>query len=145
MEGYLKDLRDAVGTMPVILNFAVVCVRDEKGRILLQARDKELTKWGFPGGALEYGESCTEAAVRECKEETGYDVEIGGYVGIFDKYFASYPNGDAQTIVVAYEAKIISGEQVVDEIETHALRWFATDEMPVLFNEQHQAIYDSLS
>lgn len=145
MEGYLKDLRNAVGAMPVILNFGVVCVRDEQGRLLLQARDKELAKWGFPGGALEYGESYAEAAIRECKEETGYNVEISGYIGIFEKYFASYPNGDAQTIVAAYEARIISGKQVVDGIETHLLRWFADSEMPALFNEQHQAIYDSLN
>ena len=131
--------------MPIILNFATVCVFDDEGKLLLQARDKEQTKWGFPGGALEYGESFEEAAVRECREETGYTVRIERLIGLYDTYFAQYPNGDAQTIVVAYLATRTDGEQVIDNKETFALRWFAPAEMPPLFNQQHQDIYHDIA
>lgn len=97
---------------------------------------------GLPGGALKYGESFAEAALRECKEETGYTVNLGSYIGMYDKYFASYPNGDAQTIVVAYEATIMSGEKNIDNKETFGLRWFAAKDTPGLFNQQHQDIYN---
>lgn len=110
----------------------------------MQARDKELAKWGFPGGALEYGESYANAAIRECREETGYEIALDEFIGIFDEYFASYPNGNAQTIVVAYTGHIVSGEEFIDNKETYALKWFAADEMPALFNEQNQIIYKSI-
>lgn len=141
MEGYIKDIRTAVGSMPIILNFAGVCICNDQGELLLQARDHAQTKWGFPGGALEYGESYMQAAIRECREETGYEVAIDDCLGVFDTYFAHYPNGDAQTIVVAYTGHITAGESVIDNKETYALRWFTPDKVPVLFNEQHQAIY----
>lgn len=144
MDGYLKDLRTAVGTMPIILNFAVACVFDSQNRILLQARDKELTQWGFPGGALEYGESFAEAAVRECREETGYNVSIDKFLGIYDKYFSHYPNGDAQTIVAAYKATVKGGVEIIDNKETFALQWFEQGEVPQLFHQQHQDIYNDI-
>ena len=33
--------------------------------------------WSLPGGGVEYGESLTEAVVREVYEEAGYHVEVG--------------------------------------------------------------------
>jgi 8-oxo-dGTP diphosphatase len=34
--------------------------------------------WEFPGGKVEAGETAEEAAVRECREETGIAVEVVG-------------------------------------------------------------------
>src|SRR4051794_28042498 len=46
-------------------------------RILLQLRSGQVLNphtWALPGGALERGESATEAALREAQEEVGLDV-----------------------------------------------------------------------
>jgi 8-oxo-dGTP diphosphatase len=47
-------------------------------------------KWEFPGGKVEAGESDAEAVVRECREELGVEVAVGGQVGadarIDDRY-----------------------------------------------------------
>jgi ADP-ribose pyrophosphatase YjhB (NUDIX family) len=45
-------------------------------------------KWNFPAGHAELGESLVEAAIREVKEETGYDVKIDGLIAIKKKDFA---------------------------------------------------------
>jgi len=61
---------------------ASVLVRDQAGRILLLQRpDNGL--WTIPTGAVKRGETVPQAAVRECYEETGVNVEITGLVGVF--------------------------------------------------------------
>lgn len=67
---------------------------------------------GISGGAMEIGESAAETAIREIKEETGYDVEINELIGVYTKYFQTYPNGDrAQSIVIFFSCLIVGGEK----------------------------------
>jgi 8-oxo-dGTP pyrophosphatase MutT (NUDIX family) len=53
-------------------------VVDERGNVLLiRARDlRNQPVWTLPKGALMPGESSTDAAVREVREETGYRCEV---------------------------------------------------------------------
>jgi len=53
-------------------------VLDPDGRVLLiRARDlRNQPVWTLPKGALKPGESSTEAALREVREETGYRCEV---------------------------------------------------------------------
>ena len=53
-------------------------VLDAEGRVLLiRARDlRNQPVWTLPKGALKPGESSTEAALREVREETGYRCEV---------------------------------------------------------------------
>ena len=62
---------------PVICAGALV--RDADGRLLLVRRGKPPAQgtWTLPGGRVEPGESPSEAAAREVREETGLDVEVG--------------------------------------------------------------------
>ena len=38
--------------------------------------------WWIPGGAVDYGESFKKAALRECKEEAGIDVDLKGILKV---------------------------------------------------------------
>ena len=75
MADYISWLRSKVGHEKVILVFAGGCLFNDEGKVLLQKRG-DSGKWGFPGGAIELGETPEETAVRELKEETGLDVEV---------------------------------------------------------------------
>ncbi len=68
--GYINNLRQIVGTAPLIMAGANVLLLDENNRLLLQLR-KDNHCWGLAGGALEPGETLEEAAMRELYEETG--------------------------------------------------------------------------
>ena len=59
-----------------------VVVEDDRSRILL-IRRSDNDNWALPGGAIDLGESMTQAAVRETVEETGIDCEVTGLVGIY--------------------------------------------------------------
>jgi len=48
-----------------------------EGKILLHLH-KKLHKWLQPGGHIELDEDPNQAAIREVKEETGFDVELVG-------------------------------------------------------------------
>ncbi len=88
---------------------------------------------------MEIGESAAETAIREIKEETGYDVEINELIGVYTKYFQSYPNGDkAQSIVIVFSCSIVGGEKRTDGDETLDLQFFPLDKMPPLFCKQHE-------
>lgn len=141
---YISWIRSRVGHEKVILVFAGGCVFDSSGRVLLQRRG-DSKKWGFPGGAIEIGETPEMAAIREIKEETGLDVRVSGLVGIYTDCNMEYPNGDkAQSLCIFYELEMIGGKLRCDDLETVDLQYFDFDEMPELFCKQHEEIKNDL-
>lgn len=57
-------------------------VRNSDGHILmLQRTDNDL--WTIPTGGLKINDTIGHCGVRECREETGIEIEITGLVGIF--------------------------------------------------------------
>ncbi|WP_423465003.1 NUDIX domain-containing protein [Promicromonospora sp. MS192] len=112
------------------------------GKVLLQERgDREGGVWGFPGGAVEVGETLAEAAVREVREETGLEVNLNSLLGVYSKGFDRYPNGDsAQAVTVFFVADVSSGELLADGVETRALAYFSEQSLPTLLNSQHERV-----
>jgi len=143
-KNYIRWLREKVGHEKIMLMFAGGCLMNDHGQVLLQKRgDSGL--WGFPGGAIELGESPEAAAIREAREETGLEVAVGSLIGIYTDCQMSYPNGDqAHSICIAYELKHTGGTLGSDDPETAALRWFSLEEEPALFCRQHQAMWEDL-
>jgi len=141
---YIKWIRGKVGHDLIFLNFVGGVIRDREGRILLQRR-ADKNKWGFPGGAMELGESATQTAIREIKEETGLDVEVTKLIGIYTDYYDEYPNGDqAQTIAIFLEFAVVGGECINSNEETLELHYFALTEFPELVNQQHKDAFDDI-
>ena len=94
---------------------------------------------------VEAGESVSEAAAREVKEESGLEVEITSLFGVYSKYFAEYSNGDkAQPIVHIFKANVIGGELIDKNNETLELKYFDLSDVPELFCKQHRDILDDI-
>ena len=139
-KNYIKWIRSKVGNEKIILTFAGGCIFNESGEVLLQKR-ADFNKWGFPGGAIELGETPQMAAIREIKEETGLDVEIIKLIGVYTDFDVQYPNGDeVQSICIAYELKVTGGELLAEDNETLELKYFALDNLPLLFCSQHEEL-----
>ena len=134
---YVHTLREKLGPQKIILNCAgAVIVRD--GKILFQRRTDN-GKWGLIGGLLELGETYEQAALREILEESGLAVRLTSFLGIFHNHNMMWQNGDrAHTIGAYYLAEILAGEPRIDE-ESYELRFFAPEEIPPLFAEDHRA------
>ena len=61
----------------------VLVAKDEKILLIKRKHEPFKGKYALPGGFVEYGETVEQAAVRECKEETGIDVELEGLLGVY--------------------------------------------------------------
>lgn len=141
---YIKWLRSKVGHEKVILVFSGGCLFDDAGRVLLQRRG-DSNKWGFPGGAIELGETPEQAAIRELREETGLDVAVESLIGIYTDSDMRYPNGDeAHSICIVYKLRALSGELSCDNVETVELKYFDIDKLPEMFCKQHEEIKATL-
>src|SRR3954471_19189311 len=72
------------GQPPIVGVGAVIW--NDRGEIVLIRRGQEprLGEWSIPGGRLEWGESIREAIIREVREETALEVEIGGLIDVVD-------------------------------------------------------------
>lgn len=142
-QNYIQWIRSKVGHEKIILIFAGGCIFNETGEVLLQKRGSG--KWGFPGGAIELGETPQMAAIREVKEETGLDVEVKCLIGIYTDSHMEYPNGDqAHSILIAFELGSVGGELFCDQEETLELKYFPINDTPELFCKQHEEFLNDI-
>ncbi|TQR19463.1 NUDIX hydrolase [Psychrobacillus vulpis] len=101
------------------VDVAYVLLHDEQGKNVLMVKNtgEKSSYYTLPGGAVEYGETLEEAAIREVKEETGLDVQINGLFTVCEAFFGDIGH---HAIFFTFYGKIISGEiniSLPDEIE----------------------------
>jgi 8-oxo-dGTP pyrophosphatase MutT (NUDIX family) len=109
-DGGEDDLENVAKAEAAPVQCAGVALVLPDGRALFLRRGTDQDhpgEWCFPGGKIEAGESPTEAAIRECREETGisiaesdigFAVQVGQYDGFEYTTFVYRP-----TVVLAVE------------------------------------------
>jgi 8-oxo-dGTP diphosphatase len=100
---------------------------EQDGKVLLVRRavDPKQGWWCIPSGFMEYDEAPQEAAIRECKEETGLDVCL---IGLLDVYhYRSDFRGSG--ILIVYQAEVVGGELQPGDDASEA-RFFGPAELP---------------
>ena len=129
---YIKDLRKYVGHNPILTAGVGLFVFNDKDEVLMQLRT-DYNQYGFPGGAMELGESFEEVARRGLKEETNLDIidlEMVKVLSGKDTY-REYPNGDKlYDITAIYVIKKYSGDLKVNDNESKKLEWFNVGNLP---------------
>jgi len=108
-----------------------VAVTNESGEILL-IRRSDNDKWALPGGAVDIGESLSQAAVRETREESGIDCQVTGLSGIYTdpQHVILYTsNGQVcQEFSIVLTARATGG-QPAPSSESSEVRWAAPDDL----------------
>lgn len=71
--------------------------------------------YDFPGGAIEIYETIEEALIREVKEETGLEVEVGKLVACESCFFKLPYSGKCVNSILIYRlCKVVGGEISVE-------------------------------
>lgn len=118
---------------------AYAVIVDDNDRVLLALwNEAQEPLWTMPGGGVELEETVEQGAVREVREETGYDVELVRLLGV-----ESHVVGVADLVAerdrplkgvrVVFEARIVGGE-LRNELDgtTDEARWIPLAEVPSL-------------
>ena len=107
---------------------AGILAEDEDGRVLLVQRAHEPYRgwWTLPSGYVEYGEDAAETAAREFQEETGLQVELTGFHGIF--FGGGDPRGAAHLAV--FTGRVAGGELAPAD-DAAEVSWFSRADVPI--------------
>ncbi|MEW2093849.1 NUDIX hydrolase [Streptomyces sp. NPDC006682] len=101
----------------------------EDNAILLLDQDTDSKRsWSVPGGKVEEGETLANALVREMREETGVEVEVGRLLYLCDDV-------KAHIVHVTFEARRIGGQigVITEGADTRPIRQVAfvkLDDLP---------------
>jgi ADP-ribose pyrophosphatase YjhB (NUDIX family) len=87
--------------------------------------------WTLPGGWVDPGESASEAAVRETREESGYDVSAVKLIAIYDRDRQGHPPCPFHVYKVIFLCTLMGGSAKTS-LETEAASFFREDELPAL-------------
>jgi len=123
---YFEDSKKPIHLRHVVVDLLVI----DKNKILLVKRGPkylEPHKWALPGGFVERDETTAEAALREIKEETGYQTEIIDLFRIIDH--PDRPKEDRQNIALVYLIKPLKKVGQSDH-EVKKVKWFDLNKLP---------------
>ena len=129
---YLADI--GVATPKVGCSVAAF---DGNGRVALIKR-ADNGRWALPGGYAEVGTPPSENAVRELREETGFDGELERLVGVYDnrQFHSTSPY---QSYICCFRARIVGGD-ATPSVETVEVILTALDDLPEDMSELQRAM-----
>jgi ADP-ribose pyrophosphatase YjhB (NUDIX family) len=79
--------------------------------------------WDLPAGFLEARETPDEGALREAREEAGFEVRLTGLIG-------AYANRDSNTVVFAYTAEAVDPTATpAPDHESSESRWLGLEDV----------------
>ncbi len=119
-----------------------VLIRDNNGmeEVLLEYRARGYDDWTFPKGDMEDGETPEMTAIRELKEETGFDVEL--IEKLPDINYEFEQTGKVHHVTQhMFLAKILDGH-LTPEFKHDGLKWVSTEEAAKILT--HQDLKDYL-
>ncbi|MEH6941334.1 NUDIX hydrolase [Bacillus sp. JJ722] len=127
----VKDLfTNEKGYQTPKVDIRAVIFQDHK---ILLVKEKSDGKWSLPGGWGDVGYSPSEVAVKEIKEETGYDAVANKLLAVLDntRPHHHHPPSAYHVYKLFIQCTIIGG-CATPSIETVDIAFFGKDELPTL-------------
>ena len=124
---------------PIPATALVIPESDDPGKILLIKRAVEPCKgqYSLPGGFMEIDETPEEGAIREMKEETGFDGKVTRLLGVRNQPSPQYK----MVLLVGYQMEIIGGKLSASD-DAESGDFFPLDNHPPIAFAGHQYFVD---
>lgn len=107
-----------------------------KNDCILLVKEKADGKWSLPGGWGDIGLMPSEVAVKEVREEAGFDVKAHKLLAVFDKKCHPHPPSPYHVYKFFIQCDIVGG-QAREGIETDDVAFFSKDDLPPLSVERN--------
>lgn len=101
------------------------------GNQILLVRERSDGGWTLPGGWADVGDSPSVAAVREVKEESGYEVVARKLAAVYDRDRHGHPPIPYHAYKLFFICELVGGIAQTS-IETDEVSFFAEDNIPPL-------------
>jgi 8-oxo-dGTP diphosphatase len=111
------------------------------GRELIVIYRRRHRDWTLPKGKVHPGESWVQCAIREVREETGFDVEVGSPAG-----WVCYDTGDITKVVRFWNMTPIGESQFESSEEVMSVHWLTPQQaIQQLDHEGERALVEHVS
>lgn len=125
----IKDLfANETGYATPKIDVRAVVFQDDK---ILMVQEKNDGKWALPGGWADIGFTPSEVAVKEVKEESGFDVKAIKLLAITDYKCHPHPPSPYHIYKLFIHCEIVGGKPT-KSIETSGVQFFSENNLPPL-------------
>ncbi|WP_374989411.1 NUDIX hydrolase (plasmid) [Priestia megaterium] len=125
----IKDLfASETGYATPKVDIRAVIFKDNK---ILMVKENSDGSWSLPGGWADIGLTPSEVAVKEVKEESGFDVKAVKLLAVTDMKCHPHPPSPFHIYKMFIQCEIIGG-QPMKGVETSAVEFFAENKLPPL-------------
>ena len=140
---------DRIGRTATIRTGCSAVIFDESRERILLTRRADNGQWCLPSGGMDAGESVTETCEREVREETGLEVRVVRFIGVYSSphRIVQYADGNRfQIVAFSFEAEVTGGQLTLSN-ETTEFGYFTPAEIETLdlMELHHERIADALA
>ena len=136
-ESVKKTLMEHPGYATPKIDVRAAVIKDEKILLVQESTDN---CWAMPGGWADVGDIPSEVAIRETKEESGFDVKPIKVIGVYDANRAGGRLEFFHAFKIIFLCELTGGEATTSH-ETLDVKFFEFNDLPALSlnrtNEKH--------
>lgn len=105
-------------------------VFDVHGRVLMVRESLDDHRWTLPGGWADVNLTPAENALKEVREESGYEAQVVKLAAVWDRARQGHPPSVFACTKLFFLCKV-SGGEARPSLETSEVAWFARHELPL--------------
>ncbi len=106
-----------------------VLIENTQGQVLAVSRRHDASRWGYPGGKVDPGESNLTSVVRECQEEVGLTLDTAALEPLFSGLCPGKGPQDSFWVTTYLYKKALPEQGDLSAEEGMLLKWVRPEDL----------------